>query len=79
MDAEEYLDHLIDQQVSGENQLSPTDEEIAALLAAAQMLLQLQEIAIPPEAGPPLRRISSCSNPPSSSAVHVESLPQRVS
>jgi hypothetical protein len=49
MQTKEYLDHLIDQHISGENQLSPTDDEIAALLAAAKRLLQLQEIAIPSE------------------------------
>ncbi len=49
MQTEEYLDHLIDQHISGENQLSPTDDEIAALLAAAKRLLQLQESAIPSE------------------------------
>ncbi len=46
MHTEEYLDHLIDQQISGENQLSPTSGEIAALLAAAKMFIRLQEIPI---------------------------------
>jgi hypothetical protein len=49
MHTEEYLDHLIDQHVSGGNQFSPIDDEIAALLAAAKMLVQFQEIDIPPE------------------------------
>jgi hypothetical protein len=49
MHTEEYLDHLSDQHVSGENQFSAIDDEIAALLAVAKMLVQLQEIAIPPE------------------------------
>lgn len=47
MQIEESLDHLIDQPISGENHLSPTENEIAALLAAAKRLIQLQEIAIP--------------------------------
>ncbi len=49
MHAEEYLDHLIDQQVYREEQFSPSDDEIAVSLAAARMLVQLQELAIPPE------------------------------
>jgi hypothetical protein len=49
MHTEEYLDHLSDQHVSGENQFSAIDDEIAALLAVAKMLVQLQEIDIPPE------------------------------
>jgi hypothetical protein len=49
MNAEEDLDHLSDQQVSRENQFSPSDDEIAVSLAAAWMLVQLQELAIPPE------------------------------
>ena len=49
MRTEEYLDHLSDQHVSGENQFSAIDDEIAALLAVAKMLVQLQEIDIPPE------------------------------
>jgi hypothetical protein len=49
MQTEEYLDQMIEQHISEENQLSPTGDEIAALLAAAKRLLQLQEIAIPSE------------------------------
>ncbi len=49
MNAEEELDHLIDQRVSRENQFSPSDDETAVSLAAAWMLVQLQELALPPE------------------------------
>ena len=48
MPTEEDLDQLIDQHVSGESRFAPINDEIAALLAAAKRLVQLQEIAIPP-------------------------------
>ena len=49
MNTEEYLDHLIDQHVYKEKQFSTSDDEVAVSLAAARMLVQLQELAIPPE------------------------------
>jgi hypothetical protein len=64
MPTEEDLDHLIDQHVSGENQLSPSDDEIAALLAAAKRLVQLQEIDIPPEFAHRMElSIRACAHP----------------
>jgi hypothetical protein len=64
MHIEGYLDHLIDQHVSGENQFSPIDDEIAALLAAAKMLVQLQEIDIPPEFAHRMElSIRACAHP----------------
>ena len=49
MNAQEYLDHLIDQHNYGGKRFAPIDETIAPMLAAARMLVQLQEVAIPPE------------------------------
>ena len=47
MNTQADLNHLIDQRLSGEQQVSPIDEESAFLLVAAKMLVQLQEIALP--------------------------------
>ncbi len=64
MPTEEDLDHLIDQHLSGENQLSSIDDEIAPLLAAAKRLVQLQEISIPPEFAHRLELyIRACAHP----------------
>ena len=64
MPTEEDLDHLIDQHVSGENQLSLIDDEIAALLVAAKRLVQLQAIAIPPEFAHRLEvSLRACAHP----------------
>lgn len=49
MNAGEHLDHLIEQHIAGEPQFSPIDEQVAPLLVVAQMVVQLQEIDIPPE------------------------------
>jgi len=49
MNPEEYLDHLIERRKRGEAQLPMTDDEVAASLAAAEMLTQLEEIDVPPE------------------------------
>ena len=47
MHAEEYLDQLLDEHIYKENQFAPSDDEIAVSLAAARMLVQLQELALP--------------------------------
>ena len=49
MDDPEDLDHLIEQYISGGEQLSPVDEAIAPMLATAKLLVQLQTFALPPE------------------------------
>jgi hypothetical protein len=49
MNPEEYLDRLIERRKRGEAQLPVTDDEVAASLAAAEMLTQLKEIDVPPE------------------------------
>jgi len=49
MNPEEYLDRLIERRERGEAQLPVTDDEVAAGLAAAEMLTQLEEIDVPPE------------------------------
>ncbi len=49
MNPEEYLDRLIERRKRGEAQLPVTDDEVAASLAAAEMLTQLEEIDVPPE------------------------------
>lgn len=49
MNAQEFLDHLIDQHIFGGKRLSLSEGTIAPMLTAAKMLVQLQEIAIPPE------------------------------
>lgn len=48
MNVEEDLDHLIDQLMEGEKLIASGDETSAPLLAAAAMLVQLQEVALPP-------------------------------
>ncbi len=48
MNPEEYLDRLIERREHGQEQLPVTNDEIAARLAAAEMLAQLQEIEVPP-------------------------------
>lgn len=64
MPTEEDLDQLIDQHVSGENRFAPINDEIAALLAAAKRLVQLQEIAIPPEFAHRLEvSLRACAHP----------------
>ncbi|GAC1342088.1 MAG: hypothetical protein NVSMB27_00530 [Ktedonobacteraceae bacterium] len=47
MNPEEYLDRLIERREHREAQLSLINDEIAASLAAAEVLTQLQEIAVP--------------------------------
>ena len=49
MNPEEYLDRLIERRKRGEAQLPVTDDEVAASLAAAEMLTQREEIDVPPE------------------------------
>jgi len=49
MNPEEYLDRLLERRERGEAQLSVTNDEIAASLAAAEILTQLQKIDAPPE------------------------------
>ncbi len=49
MNPEEYLDRLIERRERGETQLPVTNDEVAASLAAAEILTQLQEIDVPPE------------------------------
>src|SRR5260221_4926834 len=49
MNPEEYVDRLIEQRERGEKQLPVITDEVAASLAAAEVLTQLREIAIPPE------------------------------
>ncbi len=49
MNPEEYLDRLIERRERGETQLPVTNDEVAASLAAAEILTQLQEIEVPPE------------------------------
>ena len=49
MKAEEDLDHVIDQLLDGGKSVAPIDDTITPMLAAAKLLTQLQEIAIPPE------------------------------
>jgi hypothetical protein len=49
MNPEDYLDHLIERRKRGEAQLPVTDDEVAAGLAAAEMLTQLEEVDVPPE------------------------------
>jgi hypothetical protein len=48
MNPEEYLDRLIERREHGQEQLPVTNDEIAANLAAAERLAQLQEIEVPP-------------------------------
>ena len=48
MNPEEYLDRLIERREHGEGQLAVINDEVAVSLAAAQVLVQLQEIAVPP-------------------------------
>jgi hypothetical protein len=48
MNTEEYLDRLIERREHGQEQLPVTNDEIAASLAAAERLAQLQEIEVPP-------------------------------
>ncbi len=49
MNPDEYVDRLLEQRERGEQQLPVITDEIAASLAAAEVLTQLQEIAVPPE------------------------------
>jgi hypothetical protein len=49
MNPEEYLDRLIERREHGEVQLPVINDEVAASLAAAEVLTQLQEIVVPPE------------------------------
>ncbi len=48
MNPEEYVDRLIEQRERGEKQLPVITAEVAASLAAAEVLTQLREIAVPP-------------------------------
>ncbi len=48
MNPEEYVDRLIEQRERGEKPLPVITAEVAASLAAAEVLTQLQEIAVPP-------------------------------
>jgi len=49
MNPEEYVDRLIERRERGEKQLPVINDEVAASLAAAEVLTQLREIAVPPE------------------------------
>ena len=49
MNPEEYVDRLIEQRERGEKPLPVITDEIAASLAAAEVLTQLRELAVPPE------------------------------
>ncbi len=49
MNPEEYVDRLIEQRERGEQPFPVITDEIAASLAAAEVLTQLREIAVPPE------------------------------
>lgn len=48
MNPEVYLDRLIEEREAGENQFSVRNDEIASSLAAAETLMQLQKIDVPP-------------------------------
>src|SRR5258707_398928 len=49
MNPDEYVDRLIERRERGEKQLPVITDEIAASLAAAEVLTQLREITVPPE------------------------------
>ena len=49
MKAQADLDQVIEQHLSGSKPLVPGEETMAPLLAAARMLVQVQQLAIPPE------------------------------
>ena len=49
MNPDEYVDRLLEQRERGEKQLPVITDEIAASLAAAEVLTQLRELAVPPE------------------------------
>jgi hypothetical protein len=49
MNPEEYVDRLIERRERGEKQLPVSTDEVAASLAAAEVLMQLREIAVPSE------------------------------
>ncbi len=49
MNPEEYVDRLIERRERGEQQLPVINDEVAASLAAAEVLTHLREIAVPPE------------------------------
>ncbi len=49
MNPDEYVDRLLEQRERGEQQLPVITDEVAASLAAAEVLTQLREIAVPPE------------------------------
>ncbi len=49
MNPEEYVDRLIERRERGEKQLPVITAEVAARLAAAEVLTQLRELAVPPE------------------------------
>ncbi len=51
MNPEEYLDRLIERRERGETQFPVANDEVAAGLAAAEILTQLQEIGVPPDFG----------------------------
>jgi len=49
MNPEEYVDRLLDRRERGERQLPVSNDEVAASLAAAEVLTQLREIDVPSE------------------------------
>jgi hypothetical protein len=49
MNPDEYVDRLLDRREHGEPPLPVSNDEVAASLAAAEVLTQLREIAVPPE------------------------------
>jgi hypothetical protein len=48
MNPEEYLDRLIERREHGETQIRVINDEVATSLGAAELLVQLQEIDVPP-------------------------------
>src|SRR5260370_12464405 len=49
MNREEDVDRLVEQGEGGEKELPVITDEVAASLAAAEVLTQLRELAVPPE------------------------------
>jgi hypothetical protein len=49
MNPDEYVDRLIERRERGEKQLPVITDEVAASLAAAEVLTQLREMAVPPK------------------------------
>src|SRR5260370_15580558 len=49
MNPDEYVDRLIERRERGEKQVPVITDEVAASLAAGEVLTQLREIAVPPE------------------------------